>query len=401
MKKLELVADRNGRLLLDAEVLETTGLKDAEVPVVLSLTEGKALVFDDRNKGASQMLYAELPIVDLGDLLSAINRTHKTGVVTLREGQIEKTLFFKSGELSFASSTNPDDRLGNTLWRNGMISRENLDMAVELMEREHLRLGEAIMKVGEMTPRDIYVGLSFQVRDIFLSTFEMFEAVFVFVERDLHERNEMRLKDSTAALIREGIERSDEMSRLRVLIPDLATTFSVKETVGEDVDSREKAVLAMAKRDLTFREIMSGSGLGEYDCYRVVGRLVREGFLVPVVEGESNAAGTSRLDTLLDALSTCYVSLRDKGPMGAAHFGSYLENPPSHGDLLGGLQVLPNGRLDKTVILERAIKSYGASGPEVAEEALDNLLQYVLFEVKNALAPDEAQAVLVKILSSI
>ena len=85
--------------------------------------------------------------------------------------------------------------------------------------------------------------------------------------------------------------------------------------------------------------------------------------------------------------------------MGTTHLVSYLENPPACEDLLGGLVFGKDGMLEKAMLVDRSVRIYGAEAGEKLTEALDELIQYAMFEVKNVIAPADAQPVTRAILA--
>ncbi len=64
-------------------------------------------------------------------LLSTILSQKETGILTLRDDSIEKSVFIEQGRPIFASSTDPDDRLSNVFLRGGKITLAGLLPAVE------------------------------------------------------------------------------------------------------------------------------------------------------------------------------------------------------------------------------------------------------------------------------
>ena len=56
------------------------------------------------------------------ELLFAVCATGKTGRLVLHTGDVEKNVFLSDGQVVFAASSSPDDRLGAyTLQRNSIV----------------------------------------------------------------------------------------------------------------------------------------------------------------------------------------------------------------------------------------------------------------------------------------
>ena len=55
--------------------------------------------------------------------------------------------------------------------------------------------------------------------------------------------------------------------------------------------------------------------------------------------------------------------------------------------------------MDRKQLLERAFRLYGAQAGEKVTGALDEMIQYATFEIKNALKPVDAGVVIKQVLS--
>jgi len=332
---------------------------------------------------------------------SIINREKRTGILHFICDTFEKRIFFTKGEVVFAASTMKEDRLGNILWRNGIISLEAVNEVAGQIGKGGARLGELLMKYGKLKPRDVYVGLTLQIKEIFLSTFLITDGYTLFLEFDHKEKNAVRLNEPTADLIAEGFSRSGELGKLRTLVPGPDTRFDICEpNQVVEMSKKESAVRNLAAGGMTFGEIEEESRLGEYETLKAIVTLMNNGFLtLSRKTGDAVNEHEKRIEQLLGAITLCYRALQEKGPMGPVHLESYLENPPAFEELLGGLSFGSDGRLDKAILNERAMKHYGAVAGEKIVEALDALIQYATFEVKNGLSPADAGIVIKSVLA--
>ena len=70
----------------------------------------------------------EIPLIgnikDIGfpKLLVYLNRNRKTGILTVKTPSFTKKMYLHKGDAVFASSTDEDDRLGETLMKMGKIT---------------------------------------------------------------------------------------------------------------------------------------------------------------------------------------------------------------------------------------------------------------------------------------
>ncbi len=64
-------------------------------------------------------------------LIQQISKTGETGILKVMKSGFEKSVFFQEGRAIFATSTDPEDRLGELLLRKGSVSLENFIQASE------------------------------------------------------------------------------------------------------------------------------------------------------------------------------------------------------------------------------------------------------------------------------
>ncbi len=108
-----------------------------------------------------------------------------TGTLTLKAERVEKSVFFKGGEVIFSKSTDSKDRLGEILVKVGKLKREDLDRAL-VLSRKHLglkKMGAILVENGMVTPKELFHALKTQVNDIIVSLFSWSQADYSFTEQ--------------------------------------------------------------------------------------------------------------------------------------------------------------------------------------------------------------------------
>jgi len=128
-----------------------------------------------------------------------------TGELRASFGQIEKNLYFDKGDLVFARTNQPGERLGEILFKLGKISEE-VFLKIEEYIDPHQNLGQVLMKKGLVSERNLREGLIYQMKEITLNLFNVFEADFVFQENKTYQSplgEEIRIP--TPQLIEDGI----------------------------------------------------------------------------------------------------------------------------------------------------------------------------------------------------
>jgi hypothetical protein len=153
-------------------------------------------------------LSGRLSAVPLPDILDFLRKQRSTGVLNVRgpDGAV-KCVYLKDGEFTFATSSDPRDRIGETLVRAGMLSQENLDRALLLYNKTLgiKKLGAVLVENGFISPQELFGGLKLQVKDIIYGMFLWREGDYGFEAR--LPPDAIRLRFDFQELLAEVIQR--------------------------------------------------------------------------------------------------------------------------------------------------------------------------------------------------
>jgi tetratricopeptide (TPR) repeat protein len=126
------------------------------------------------------------------------------GQLVIKYGGIQKFLYFNKGELIFAKTNKPGERLGEILFKLGKISEEVFSKIDQFIEPRQ-NLGKVLLKKGLISERNLSDGLLYQFREITLSLFSVFNAEFIFQDKKGFSDEDLNLKITTPFLIEDGI----------------------------------------------------------------------------------------------------------------------------------------------------------------------------------------------------
>jgi len=121
----------------------------------------------------------------LSDILEDLRQRKATGTLTLRRGNVEKSIHVKDGQIIFATSTEARDRLGESLVRAGKISKQNFEHALQLYKKHGglKKMGAILVESGMVPPKELFSGLKIQVKDIIFSLFLWPDGNYLFDAR--------------------------------------------------------------------------------------------------------------------------------------------------------------------------------------------------------------------------
>lgn len=142
----------------------------------------------------------------IGRYLRDIYFGQKRGQLTFRYQNIQKYLYFQDGNLIFAKTNQQSELLGEVLFKLGKLSHEvylNIEEYIEPMEI----IGQVLVKRDLISQQDLLDGLTYQMREVTLNIFPIFNGVFRFQERDELSLEDLDTKISIPALITDGIRR--------------------------------------------------------------------------------------------------------------------------------------------------------------------------------------------------
>ena len=143
----------------------------------------------------------------LPDVLEQLRQQKATGTLTVRSNDIVKCIFLKGGQITFASSTDVNDRIGEILVKSGKLSRQNLEHALGLFKKGAglKKLGAILVENGMLNPKDLFSSLKSQVKNIIYSLFLWTDGEYSF--EDSLPPDMIQLQIDLQELITEIIQR--------------------------------------------------------------------------------------------------------------------------------------------------------------------------------------------------
>ncbi len=204
-----------------------------------------------------------------------LNRHRRTGTLSLATQVFTKKIFLNSGDAIFASSTYADDRLGEMLLKADKITVEQYDKSVEILKSSKKRQGAILVELGYITPKDLFWGVKYQVKEIIHSMFQVEYGEYEFIEGDLPSQEVITLKMSMGNLIYEGVKRIENWTRIRKEMPDTTSIFRLSEDPlslfqNIELSSQDKKILSMIDGKRSIKEIIDGSWMGSFEALKIL-----------------------------------------------------------------------------------------------------------------------------------
>jgi hypothetical protein len=351
---------------------ESLGLAGGGEVDVVSARGAFALLVPARPDAPEAYFAGSLASLTVAEAVQFVFSSLKTGVLLVAAGaeaerrpdepeQLRrKSLYFRDGQVVFASSSDPRDRLGPVLLAHDFVGQADLERCSRLV-RSGRPLGQVLVDEGVITPAQLYEAITLQVKEIFLGAFLETAGEFAFLEGPYDERNQVKLPERTRDLILQGMKRLEEAEQRRAA-----------EAVARGMlPSGEAAVVVEveapgAAAALSGRRPPPGAS-GPFETYRRIFKRV-------------------------------YGSLAAVEPDAAARLNGYFDRlPDKKRPIFQGVRIDEEGEMDVAQILVNVTAGgayKGAAARARSLEALEEFLAFALFEAKNRLPRAEAERLL-------
>jgi hypothetical protein len=343
-------------------------------------------------------LKGELAELPLPDILQHLRSSQATGILSVVSGTARKSLYVKNGQVVFASSNLPSDRLGEVLIREGKISVEQYEASVKAISRGR-RQGKVLVEMGAISPKDLWGGVQDQVREIVYSMFLWEEGQFHFEESLLPEKERITVDLDITELILVGIRRVDATGPIQNRYPEGDLVLERNpDAPGATVEDYEAHVQAMVDGERSVLEISRESEIGDHETLKVLYALLCASLIrvrgKKVHALDQDFVGGDDVWAVLGSFNEMYgyifrYMVREVGPIAENVLEKYLGGlRESRKDVFTGVKLQKDGTVDGAV-LERNLNKYAEEQRRsILVDSLNELLYAELLAVKRTLGSD-------------
>ena len=211
----------------------------------------------------------------LPDVLQLLSMGKKTGCLSVGHRGSFGYIFFDKGKIAYASIVNRRDRLGDMLVKNGMISQEQLDAAVDAqIRRRDKKIGELLVEQRSLARDQLQQFLKVQIEEAVYFLFTWTEGTFNFEPDVAPSEQDTLVSIGPESLLLEGARRVDEWSLIEKKIPSFDIVFEIDRPQMMQNEAKltkeQRVVLQLIDgvRDVT--AIFEESGLVEFDAAKAM-----------------------------------------------------------------------------------------------------------------------------------
>lgn len=221
---------------------------------------------------------------DLPDLIRELSAERWTGTLRLDRDGHKIGIVADAGRLVFASSSNPDYRLGPRLLRRGLVTLRQVEDAGRAVSPGK-RFGTVLVEQGILQPKQLAGGVIDQTRDIILLGFRWSSGRFR-LEPGPPAGEAITLDIEAPQLILDGVSQIEAWSRVERGCGGLDTRYAVVpgseplfNQLTLDVD--QGALARAPKKGRSVEELCAESELNDFEvcralwAFRVIGLVKR------------------------------------------------------------------------------------------------------------------------------
>lgn len=332
----------------------------------------------DAEDGAIVLLSGEITAPgSMCDIFALLAQSSWRGELVVLSDDVARSVFFEQGRVLGTQSDSADERLGEVLYRYGVLKKEQLEQVRAEMQRQPGRFGETAVRQGLLTQEQVYEGLRRQTDEVVYSTLTVADGTFFFLHGFNDERLVWHHVASANGLLMDAVTRMDEVRYFREKIP---SSDFVPARIANTTPVPEEAAPTYEKVD-GFQSIMElgrSTGRGEFATTKDIYTLLQSKHVVlhapPVSGGLPAIVAVSN-----EALRTIHkvADAHGQGPALRQSLLSFAAGAGVYDILLRGAGPDERGALD----VERVVDNSAlVASPGEQESTLQQMLrEYVSF----------------------
>jgi len=341
----------------------------------------------------------------LPDVFQLVTFSRKTGVLRItREGGAQGSVWFRDGDVFFASSNWHKELLGERLVRSQRITPQALKRALQLRGEEPetgRRLGQILVDEGYITDKVLEAFVQEQIQDTIFDLMRWDEGDFDFEAMPDVVDEDIGLVVSIENVVMEGSRRLEEWNRIRKKIPSMEVVFKMATAPGEgtfeiSLKPTEWQLLLLIDSTRSVSDLASETGRTDFEVARVLYGLFSAGLLefasdeeiehnraerasreakLAVIEAERRKIEDVQKATTLERESALEAesqkrSAPEPGPQGATSTEAAVPSAPAEvPSFLGAGSAVPTDE-DQAALEEFMGAILGHPAPEAAPEAV-------------------------------
>lgn len=220
----------------------------------------------------------------LPEVLATIHRHGVPGVLECARHDVTKCVFFATGDIIFATSTDRSESLGESLLRDGLITADELRLSSDELKRTPgRRHGTVLVQMGYLEPHQLGATVRGQVQSIVWSLFPWTSGTVTFRVGSFRQDEVYKIQIPTPRAILEGCrflsDPKEVTARLGGRSAVLRAVRRPRHLDGLELEDHEQQLLELVDGSKTLYELCEAGPLGPGGNARVLYALLVLGLI--------------------------------------------------------------------------------------------------------------------------
>jgi hypothetical protein len=301
----------------------------------------------------------EIETSSVPELLRSFLASGETGVLTFRAGEVAKSLYLHEGKVIYAASSNPDERLGESLLVRGRISARQYLEASQLI-RPGYRLGAILVEMDALESEELIPAVEQQVREILVELMSWTHGDYELVMKEVDPATLVTVSLPIENVILEGLRRTRAWSQIQRglggidVVPVSAGSNEVLYRL--ELSEEEQELLGQVNGNSSVEQICQVSYLSNYETCRMLWAFKVLGLIRIGQQGDASGAAEREREMDLEDIvekfnqmfGRIYTFLQGRHGAEADEFmrGALEEVSLQYGALFNGVDLRQYGRAD-------------------------------------------------------
>ena len=322
----------------------------------------------------------------LPDVFQLVTFSRKTGVLRIvREDGAQGSVWFREGEVFFASSNWHSAPLGERLVGAQRITAQALKRGLELRTAEGeggRRLGQILVDEGYITESVLEGFVTEQIQDTIFDLMRWDEGEFDFESMPDVVDEDIGLTVSIENVVMEGSRRLEEWSRIRKKIPSVDVVFKMATAPGEgtfeiSLKPIEWQLLLQIDGTRSVAELAVESGRTDFEVARILYGLFSAGLLEFATDEEIEEYRAERQarEAKLAVIDEERRKAREAEEKAAQEREAALAEEARRRAAVAAAAADVAARSDRDALAEQAAREAIAAGPVEVPEFLGGVVQ--------------------------
>jgi len=361
-------------------------------------------------------IQGELSETTVPDLIRSIVRSSETAILSLDAMSRNDTIYFLEGRIIFASSTDPDMGLAETLLRGGELNIQQYNTAMERLVVAR-RIGGLLVELGYLKSDDLTRAAERQANAIVLDAMTYRNGAYTIEFTSEFPEGIITLPLSTERLILDGVRRIEYWSLItrgigrfdRVLeqVPGADT-----RTYQLELNDDENHVMSLLADAQNVEQLCARSYLSNFQTFRTVWgllavNLIQDAELTAVDEKRAAEESEYELEGMVEKYNDVFQRIF---ALVFHRIGDHvydfmdrvvLHLSPETLPYLSGMNFVNEGRLDFDQLLNNLYASGSGGHDRLVADVCNELLYGWVYEVKAEFGGQPLEAEVVSIAESV